>query len=85
MLMLCFKKYKRITKLTNYGIHERLRERGYKISIQALDNYDKDSATGVRADVHVGMDELGKEITGKEFLFTTFLHEEFSTSKSKKG
>jgi len=81
MVMRCFEKYKKITKLTNYAIHNRLRDMGYKISIQALDNYDGEKAQGVRGDVHVGLDELGELITGQPKLFTDLLHKEFSNRK----
>ena len=85
MLMRCFEKFKKITKLTNYGLREELRERGYKISTQALDNYDRPTATGVRGDVHTAFDELAEDLTGREFVFTKLLHEEFSLRKAKKA
>ena len=82
--MKCFKKLKEITGLTNYGLRERLRERGYKISTQALDNYDKDTATGVRGDVHVAFDELAEELTGEKLFFSRQMHKEFSAKKATK-
>lgn len=52
------KKIRKVTGLKNYGLHKKLVERGYKITLPGLDHYDQPTSRSIRKDVLAGISDI---------------------------